>query len=204
MHQVDNGDIIKLIDDKYYIEKNNSYKQCIFPMDYKNYSVEIYYSKFEKPIHKYTEFFIYGFSNIKNILYRGNIVNGLREGKGEMYFNDEYLYIGDWKNNLKHGKGKIYSLYNTDLIIYDGEFKNDMFDGYGISYYILANIPTLIYKGSWRNNLMHGYGELYEDNIQIGEHKLYPINKYDNKIPIFKGNFINGIKFNSELFLFKK
>ena len=53
--------------------------------------------------------------------YVGQVVNGLREGKGIMYFNDGERYEGDFKNDKKEGKG-IY--YYNDGDIYEGDYKN--------------------------------------------------------------------------------
>ncbi len=33
------------------------------------------------------------------------IVNGIRDGKGSMYWNNGGSYEGDWKNNQRTGKG---------------------------------------------------------------------------------------------------
>ena len=40
--------------------------------------------------------------------YIGQVVNGIREGKGIMYWNDGDRYEGEWKNDKKEGKGIIY------------------------------------------------------------------------------------------------
>ena len=64
--------------------------------------------------------------------YIGQIVNGVRDGKGIYYFNDGSRYEGYWKNNKRHGKGCDY--YNNGER-YEGEFRNDKFDGKGIYYY---------------------------------------------------------------------
>ena len=54
--------------------------------------------------------------------YVGQVVNGLKEGKGIMYFNDGHYYEGDWKNDKEEGKGiEYYEEYER----YEGEFKNN-------------------------------------------------------------------------------
>ena len=40
--------------------------------------------------------------------YVGQVVNGLREGKGIFYWNDGDRYEGDWKNGKFEGKGISY------------------------------------------------------------------------------------------------
>ena len=36
------------------------------------------------------------------------MIDGIREGKGIMYYNNGDRYEGDWKNDKKEGKGKYY------------------------------------------------------------------------------------------------
>jgi len=51
--------------------------------------------------------------------YRGQFVNGEKEGDGIYEGVDGEQYEGQWKNNLKHGKGKN---SNKDGVIIEGEF----------------------------------------------------------------------------------
>ena len=48
---------------------------------------------------------------IKRVKYIGQILNGVPEGKGIMYWNNGDRYEGDWKNNEREGKGIMY--YNN-------------------------------------------------------------------------------------------
>ena len=70
-------------------------------------------------------------------IYIGDILKGLKHGKGIMYYNrkgeNEIMrYEGDFKNDIKEGKG-IYYYNNGDR--YEGDFKNDLQEGKGIYYY---------------------------------------------------------------------
>ena len=67
-----------------------------------------------------------------NARYVGQVVNGLPEGKGIMYYNDGERYEGDWRNGLPEGKG-IY--YYNDGARYEGDFRNGKHEGKGIYYY---------------------------------------------------------------------
>ena len=58
----------------------------------------------------------------KNWRYVGQVVNGLKEGKGIVYYNDGDRYEGEWKNSKKEGKG-IYYWNNGDRRM--GEYYND-------------------------------------------------------------------------------
>ena len=70
--------------------------------------------------------------NYKDGRYVGQILNGLREGKGIKYWNDGARYEGDWKNDKREGKG-IFYWKNGD--IYEGDWRNDKIYGKGIYYY---------------------------------------------------------------------
>ena len=68
--------------------------------------------------------------------YVGQVVNGLREGKGIMYFNNGDRYDGEWRNNKQNGKGVKY--WNTEPYKgdrYEGDYLNDKKEGKGIYYY---------------------------------------------------------------------
>ena len=90
--------------------------------------------------------------------YVGQVVNGLREGKGIMYFNNGDRYDGEWRNNKQNGKGVKY--WNTEPYkgdIYEGEFKNDKKEGKGILYYSNGDR----YEGDWKNGKREGKGIYY-------------------------------------------
>ena len=54
--------------------------------------------------------------------YVGQVVNGLREGKGIEYYNDGNRYEGDFRNDKREGKG-IYYYNNGDREM--GDYYND-------------------------------------------------------------------------------
>ena len=47
--------------------------------------------------------------------YVGQVVNGIKEGKGIMYYNDGDKYEGDWRNVNKEGKGIYYVKMEIDM-----------------------------------------------------------------------------------------
>ena len=89
--------------------------------------------------------------------YVGQVVNGLREGKGICYFNDGGRYEGDFRNDKKEGKG-IY--YWNDGDIYEGDFRNGKREGKGIYYYKSGDR----YEGDFRNDKKEGKGIYYYNN----------------------------------------
>ena len=58
----------------------------------------------------------------KNWRYVGQVVNGLKEGKGILYYNDGDRYEGDFRNGKFEGKG-IYYYHNGDREM--GDYYND-------------------------------------------------------------------------------
>ena len=58
--------------------------------------------------------------------YIGQIINGLKNGKGIYYFGNGDRYEGEWKNDRYEGKG-IY--YFKDGRKYEGDWKNDKKEG---------------------------------------------------------------------------
>ena len=89
-----------------------------------------------------------------NGLYYGTLKNGLREGKGIMYFNTDDRYEGEWKNDKFEGKG-IYYYYDGDK--YEGEWKNNSKEGKGTYYFTNGNR----YEGEWKNDKREGKGIYY-------------------------------------------
>jgi hypothetical protein len=86
------------------------------------------------------------------------------------YRTKNYTYKGQFINGKKSGKGKMENFGRKS--VYEGEFNNDMKEGYGIEKF---NDGT-VYKGYYKNNLKHGKGELSlkkEKNISVytGEFK---------------------------------
>ena len=62
----------------------------------------------------------------------------IKEGYGIYriyYFSDGDKYEGEWKNDKREG----YGIYYSDRDKYEGEWKNDLKDGYGIYYYSNGN-----------------------------------------------------------------
>ena len=107
--------------------------------------------------------------NRRKNIYKGDIKNFKKEGKGEERTSD-YFYEGDFANDLKHGNGKI--VYNKGDS-YEGQFTNGEITGKG--FYTWKNKHT--YFGDFVGGKMHGKG-LY---------KWTDGNQYE-------GEYINNIK----------
>lgn len=66
------------------------------------------------------------------LVYKGGYKNGLRDGIGQAYQNGELIYSGSWKNGQRHGNGTQYK--EGGLIVYEGEWDKDCYDGRGKLY----------------------------------------------------------------------
>lgn len=129
--------------------------------------------------------------NRRRNIYRGDIKNFKKEGKGEEKTND-FSYEGDFLNDMKHGKGKI--LYHNSGDFYEGEFTNGVITGKG--FYVWKNKHT--YLGDFVDGKMNGKGVYkwtdgneyegeYINNIKEGN----GVFKWKDG-RVFKGKFRNG------------
>ena len=63
----------------------------------------------------------------ENGTYTGEVVNGVREGKGKFVMNNGAVAYGEWVNDFMHGEG-IYRSFNGE-VIYEGNFVNGDMEG---------------------------------------------------------------------------
>ena len=57
-----------------------------------------------------------------NTRYVGNLENGIRSGYGKLYEENILVYEGEWRNNKYDGRGKLY--YKNGNINYEGNWCN--------------------------------------------------------------------------------
>jgi hypothetical protein len=99
----------------------------------------------------------------KGSFYVGEVVDGIREGRGQTKKKNGDIYTGDYKNNQRHGNG-VYNYANGDK--YEGQFVKNKKHGFGI--YTYSTDKGTYYSGYWIENIKHGYGTLvYYDNVII-------------------------------------
>ena len=199
--------------DKY---KNNDLYIGTWTLEKKFHGYGIFYTSGNK----YEGFWIFGkLSGESRIFYQnkdyyvGDVVDGNSNGFGKYYHNDGTIYEGNWLNNQPHGEGK--EIFNdgskfvgifekgykkkgkftwVDGSFYDGEIKNNKFEGYGKFRWKEGRI----YFGFWKNGKMHGKGTMnyidgakYEGEFKDG--KRHGKGNYIwNKNKYYKGNWIEG------------
>ena len=99
-------------------------------------------------------------------VFEGEFQNGTKNGNGKEYYHNNFFspsytvkYKGEFKDGKRNGKGK---LYNRDMkLIYEGNFINDLFNGFGILYYFKDN--KIHYKGNFKNGLFSVKGIYYNN-----------------------------------------
>ncbi len=90
-------------------------------------------------------------------VYEGDLVDGVKHGKGTFYFNDGDVYTGEFKNGNMEGLGT-YLWHDGSL--YTGEFKEGKPFGQGTRIMVNGDI----YKGSFINGEMTGKGTITLEN----------------------------------------
>ena len=151
----------------------------------------IYYNKDKAYIYKgnfaFNEYDGYGiFRDLsENVVYDGHFKNGLMHGKGKLSIKIGIEYEGDFFCGLMEGKGVYYEWdsnkvtfyngqYNQKKVkLYEGELKNNRFDGLGTFYYEDGRY----YIGQFKNGNRHGKGQLF----------------YKDKSLEYEGDFIDNL-----------
>ncbi|WP_456460578.1 hypothetical protein [Lutibacter sp.] len=129
--------------------------------------------------------------------YKGNFVNGEKEGIGAYIFKDGWKHIGFFKNNISDGEGKQYN--ENGKLIFEGNFYKYKLNGKGKSYHSNGSKS----EGNFKNGKLNGYGKQYSidgklnyegaflDNKANGPGTLYFANG-DMYIGQFKNNKLEG------------
>lgn len=88
--------------------------------------------------------------------YTGSLVNGKREGFGilKSIAKGNIIYEGEWKNGLYHGYGKFY----TGFLLYEGQWMHGKKFGVGKTFYENGEVR---YTGNWKNNMRDNFGKIF-------------------------------------------
>ncbi|MCQ2815944.1 MAG: C2 family cysteine protease [archaeon] len=106
-----------------------------------------------------------GKSETEELFYHGQMCadqtgNLMPHGRG-IQFNTgtdgKCIYIGNFYRGIKEGKG--FMLDGEMDLIYQGDFKNDKYDGEGCT-----ETPSFIFKGQFREGVPHGIGIKYTED----------------------------------------
>ncbi|KAH7829557.1 putative phosphatidylinositol-4-phosphate 5-kinase [Monocercomonoides exilis] len=109
--------------------------------------------------------------------YNGEVVRGMRHGRGSYSYKDGRHYKGEWKENLFHGKGtltypsgkKYEGMFergqfvgNVKLTfpngdVYEGELAGLKIEGKGK---MIRKVDRTVYEGEWKGQKPHGEGTM--------------------------------------------
>ena len=88
-------------------------------------------------------------------------MEGMRHGRGLMFYKDGSSYDGHWENNKKQGHG----LFNSpDGAVYDGNWEDNEINGQGVMRTAENDTGSGVYNGEWKDGLRHGYGTFFSRN----------------------------------------
>ena len=111
--------------------------------------------------------------------YKGEIENGIPNGKGVVKTIDKQKYDGEWKNGRRHGQGT-YTHFNGEK--YVGEFKDGKRNGQGTITYSDGEK----YVGEWKDGKRTGQGTMTQpDGTKY-------VGKFKDGLPNGKGVFTFG------------
>ncbi len=96
----------------------------------------------------------------ESYLYFGNLIDGMRQGRGRTQMaSGQTAYEGDYVNDKRSGFGAYY--YNTGRICYVGGWKENKRDGVGVSFRPQDNS---IFVGRWKEDQPVGTASVFDRN----------------------------------------
>ena len=134
-------------------------------------------------------------------LYKGEMKNGMRNGRGNLSSKDnQYFYNGNWVNDKKEGQGELFD----HGVKYTGNFHNNLFNGTGV----LVDKQGNIFQGDFSDGSLSGMGHMTCKNgdTYVGTFKN---GLFDGKGQltysgnVYNGNFCEGKKKGEGLIIFE-
>jgi len=138
--------------------------------------------------------------------YEGDLVNGVRDGRGNFFFLNKDVFEGEYANDRANGWGRKTFANGTD---YTGYFKDDECDGEGV----LESAVGDRYEGAFKNDEFDGRGKLwcangdyyegmFKDGLTDGEGTLRLANGDSYEGTFKEGQFQKGFlrRFNGDLY----
>ncbi len=146
---------------------NNAFKKngdCYFYEDNNIIEHAIYTNGEKTTVHKiFQEKIMREYDDTKKLIYEGEYEDSFeknypRNGNGKEYDANSVIYDGEWKDNKKNGFG-----ISTSFISYQGMWNNNLPDGEGI---LNDEIHQLHYEGLWKNGIYYINDDEYYDYSQ--------------------------------------
>jgi len=111
-----------------------------------------------------------------NLLYEGNLTNGVFDGYGKFYDQGKLTYEGDWKKGIYSGFGTLYDQRGD--VLYRGDIRDGTPSGWGTIY----ENGKMKYQGGLQNGYRQGWGTTYDEH---GKYFGYSIKYGFNSHPFF-------------------
>ncbi|MVP01041.1 copper amine oxidase N-terminal domain-containing protein [Paenibacillus lutrae] len=130
-----------------------------------------------------------------DLVYKGDMTDGIKEGKGSYSYQGELWYEGDFKSGSMEGTGRQFDLDNPSSY-YEGQFAGNLANGQGKIIYDDGSY----YIGEFVDGAREGTGKLYykdgkvkyegsyTDNIPTGTGKYY----FEDGSLYYAGEFVDG------------
>ncbi|GMH97862.1 hypothetical protein TrVE_jg3188 [Triparma verrucosa] len=121
--------------------------------------------------------------------YEGSFKGGLFDGEGKYVDLNNNVYVGHFVNGVKNGRGVM--KYNDNVSEYDGCWVNNKRTGHGT-----FKGKNQEYKGEWKDDYQHGYGKMtteseeYEGEFEGGKYAGF--GKLTRQDCTVEGSFKNG------------
>jgi hypothetical protein len=97
------------------------------------------------------------------LVYEGEFKEGKFNGTGVYYFNKGGRYEGTFVSGQMEGAGRIYD--QKGALFYDGQMKNDKYEGFGRIYY--KDGTDTIYEGNFSRGEPNGKGQLLDKDGKV-------------------------------------
>lgn len=82
---------------------------------------------------------------LNEVSFKGQILNGGKEGKGICEYEEGIQYEGEFHSNTRHGLG---SLFVNDQMLYHGFWREGLMEGKGVLHMLEGEIES--YEGNFR------------------------------------------------------
>ena len=129
-----------------------------------------------------------------SLIFKGEYLNGKRNGKGKVYCNNrKLLFEGEYLNGERNGKGKEYN-WNDDLE-FEGEYLNWVRNGKGKKYNYSGQLE---FEDEYFDN-MEWIGTRYDQDgnimYKVSNNINGEVKEYDDDGKLrFEGEYKNGIR----------
>lgn len=123
--------------------------------------------------------------------YNGQLIDGVPNGEGTCDYDNGDRYTGSFENGKRNGRGKQKGKIKGSGYEYEGQFKDDKFNGEG-----RLTMDGNIYKGTFKNGeFIHGKLTESDGTTSEGSFRDWKLNGYGKTVGqgiVIQGDMIDG------------